>query len=256
MAVAVNDLLGLSSMAANIKQYDHSSPADIITLLTRVVRSHAAVSIQGAGDQLNAFVDSVHIIQPHLLMKCEAGAERVDAALRCEKLLFSVEIGSARLEFSIPSEGISSVFEDDLMVVPLPTRMLRFDRREHLRVSIVESKPVSCELLLTDGTKLLCNAYDLSVGGIGLTTSSMTAVLVGGLVLPNCRLNLPGGSSLRIDIEIRHRVEETLPSGGNLIGLGCRFLHVSDSNSQLIQEFIRGYDMMSGLALGGISRHH
>jgi c-di-GMP-binding flagellar brake protein YcgR len=252
----MNYVDGSPSLATGLKRYDHNSPAEIITLLTRVVRSHAAVSIQGAGEHLNAVVDSVHITHPHLLVKCEDGAERVEAALRCEKLLFSVEIGAARLEFSILSRGISSAREDNMMVVPLPTRMLRFDRREHLRVTITESKPVSCELHLTDGTKLLCKAYDLSAGGIGLTTSSLTAVLVSGLTLANCRLHLPGVGVPRVDVEIRHRVEEALPEGGNLIGLGCRFLNLSESNAQTIQEFIRGYDMMAGLALGSASSPH
>ncbi len=247
---------GNSSIAPNFKRHDHNSPAEIITLLTRVVRAHAAVSIQGAGDHLNAIVDSVHITQPHLLMKCcDADAQRVDAALRCDNLLFSVEIGGARLEFSIPTQGIPPMGEDNMIVVPLPTRMLRFDRREHLRVSITESKPVSCELHLADGSQLVCNAYDLSVGGIGLTASKAMAVLVSGLKLSNCRLHLPQGGQVRVDIEIRHRIEEALPDGGSVIGLGCRFSNVTESNSRAIQEFIRGYDMMAGLELGGASRH-
>lgn len=248
-------LEGNSSDATNFKRYDHSSPAEIITLLTRVVRAHAAVSIQGAGDHLSAIVDSVHITQPHLLMKCEADAVRLNAALRCDNLLFSVEIGAARLEFSVPSQAIPAMLDDNMIVVPLPTRMLRFDRREHLRVSISEAKPVSCELHLTDGSKLLCNAYDLSVGGIGLTTAHTMAVLVSGLTLSDCRLHLPHGGQVRVDIEIRHRVEEALPDGGNVIGLGCRFSNLTEANSQQIHEFIRGYDIMAGLELGSASRH-
>jgi c-di-GMP-binding flagellar brake protein YcgR len=188
-------------------------------------------------------------------MKCEVDAERLDAALRCDNLLFSVEIGAARLEFSIPSQGIPPMREDNMIVVPLPTHMLRFDRREHLRVSISESKPVSCELHLADGSKILCNAYDLSVGGIGLTTSHTMAVLVSGLMLSNCRLHLTQNGQVRVDIEIRHRVEEALPDGGSVIGLGCRFSNLTEPNSDTIQEFIRGYDMMAGLGLGSASRH-
>jgi flagellar brake protein len=230
-------------MAADYNCYEHHSAAEIITLLTKVVRARSPLTIQSEQESFAATIDAVHLSQPSLTITCEATPSQVSGAPRSESLVFSANSGPARLEFVVGAGGIRPI-TDNVILVTLPTRMLRFDRRERYRVALSEAEPVRCELLIAGAPATQCDAFDLSAGGIGLIVFGDTNDLTSGNVVRDCRLELPRVAVLSIDMELRHKVAYSLPDGRKFARLGYRFLNLSNDDQDAIHRFITEIELL------------
>lgn len=230
-------------MAADYNRYEHKSPAEIITLLTKVVRSRTPLLIQSERDSFSATINAVHLAEPSLTITCDATPQRVVNSLQSENLVFSANSGPARLEFVVAARGIRPTI-DNAIVVSLPTHMLRFDRRERYRVALTKDEPARCELPIAGAPAIMCDAFDLSAGGIGLIMFGETSGIAGGDIVRGCRLQLPRVGVLSIDMEMRHKVEDSLPDGSKFARLGYRFVNLSAADQNAIHRFITEIEIL------------
>jgi hypothetical protein len=80
---------------------------------------------------------------------------------------------------------------------------------------------------------------DISEGGIGFVQYAPNITLEPGTVLKGCRIEVPGGRSVTLDLEVRYSRPVTLPGGRVALRSGCRFVNVPAEARALLASFFR-----------------
>lgn len=224
-------------MEVGSQRHKHTSISDIVTLLARVTRSHKPLSVRAGAEAFLATIESVHLLQPHLLMRCDASGQLLACALQHEALHFAANLESARLEFSAAARYLPSQDGERKIRVDLPAQLFRFDRRSHLRGKLPRDVGASCEAW--NGARLLrmFAVQDISAGGVGLISSESATDFTVGKILRGCLVRLPGMDPFTVDLEVRCLREDRDADQGPLLRLGCRFLDLNITAAEAVARF-------------------
>lgn len=213
-----------TSLGGNLAPHEHDTATEIVSLLSKVVRSRAGVLLQGGEEIVAARIDAVHLGPPHLSVTCLAAFEAVERALKSETLQLRAEAGLARLEFTVLGREVYALGSEGEISVPLPKQLIRFDRRVHYRCVLPSGLGVRCEVDHPSGSIESYEAYDISLGGVGLKLNAACLSLKVGDQVRNCRIRLPGYAPFSVGLEIRCLTTGGPPSEGGVARVGCQFL--------------------------------
>ena len=124
---------------------------------------------------------------------------------------------------------------------PLPTQMLRLQRRDYYRLSTSSDTPLKC--IIPPATAKSAQRHeitimDISVGGIALVCKESSVNLEAGEVYPDCRIELPGIGTLIATIQVRNLFDVTSSSGAVTKHAGCEFVQMDGKMGMLLQRYI------------------
>jgi len=98
------------------------------------------------------------------------------------------------------------------------------NRREHPRFKIPPNVPLRCIADCTGVASFEAQIVDISRGGIGGMIYDRGVRLSPGTVLKGCRLVIPGGETILVDLEVRNTRSIVQSDGGLALCSGVRFL--------------------------------
>ena len=123
--------------------------------------------------------------------------------------------------------------------VDLPEQVIKLQRREFFRIQTPVSNPVSCHIADYPGRPLDLVLFDISLGGCSLWLPAPHAPGFDlGQKYQNCSFELKPLGSLRVGIEIRHRLTTQLRNGNEAVRAGCAFLNMTPSSETLVQRYV------------------
>jgi len=128
--------------------------------------------------------------------------------------------------------------DDEVFRIPLPTRIIRLQRREAYRVALAVNKPVMTKLYGEDGL-LRCELpiHDLSVDGIGLNAVEGKAPLAAGDRF-EVSFSVQTGRSVRCHAQVRHVTSMGKVAGHVNLRIGLCFLDLAQSIGARVQRYI------------------
>lgn len=129
------------------------------------------------------------------------------------------------------------------LAAPLPTRILRLQRREFFRIETPKLSPLHCKFarIDSDGRAEAFDfpLFDISGGGMCLTGPISHADKFSlGELFADCRLDIPGESVLSVNIRIREISRIETASNEQLLRLGCEFINLPGTRQTLIERYI------------------
>lgn len=160
--------------------------------------------------------------------------------LTARRVLFVTRHNQVRVQFS--SESIQKAIYQGAaaFVIPLPTTIIRIQRREYYRLAVPIGRHLNLHLATADGDTITAHIVDISVGGIGIIEppAGRQHGWDSGTVLPNCRIDLPEEGVIQTDIEIRNRYQVNSQHGEPVFRIGCRLLNLDSRSNTTILRYI------------------
>lgn len=214
---------------------------DIVALFRKVEARHAPVIIElGQGRFVATVLLAVDPSRGEVVFDYGADAEAMARLLATPKLALSTALDQVRIEWKGGSatpvvHGNAPAFR-----LPLPERVVRWQRRDAYRLRLPLSKAIVCEVG-APGTELprrhAARVRDLSVAGLGLAELPRHWLLAPGMRFARCRFALDGRDAFVVDLEVVH-----VP-GGEPGRCGCRFVDLPHGQAAAIQRYITALDL-------------
>ena len=124
----------------------------------------------------------------------------------------------------------------------LPKILLLHNRREHPRIPIPEEMSLRCIADEAGFIPFESHITDISHDGLGCLIYDPDIILEKGNVLKGCRIILPSGDAVIVDVELRYAAPVTLPDGTQANRAGLHFVQTPDEIQKLINYFIQDLD--------------
>lgn len=125
---------------------------------------------------------------------------------------------------------------------PLPTQLLRLQRREHFRLQVPLTQSLTCTLPhLREQGRIENVAYrvvDISVGGLALAVPADHPDYRPYREYTGCRLQLPDCDPLEVRLMIRNLFRQVSPNGVESWRAGCQFTELPRGGDVLVQRYI------------------
>jgi flagellar brake protein len=230
----------------DVSPYQVHSRREIIGLLRAMQERNQLVSMQVDGGA-DAVVTSV------LEVDEEGGMVVIDKApsnavnqriLASDNVSFETVLDNIRILFF--SDRIKECLFENLpaLYIPIPVSLVRLQRREHYRVPTPMASPLRCTIHVppddtgTGGTTVVVVLKDISGGGIAIVDEKKLLDNTIGRIYKACKIDLPGGSQVLVDLQIRSSHDYTLATGKSIRKLGCMFIDPAKSMMAAVQRYI------------------
>ena len=225
---------------AEIEERFHVTGArPVAFLLAGFAKENQQFSVQFSGDIFLTRLLTVQIEQGQLIFDCSGSAETNRLLLSSEHNLFVGRPGGIHVQFS--TGRVNEVLYEGAKAfsVALPKRVVRLQRREYFRIETPRVHPLMFFGRLPGGGLLNLPAHDISVSGIGLTSSAQPEGLETGLVLENCHFALPDdGKELFLGVTVRSVIEREGRTGSSHWHVGLQFNDPPMAMQSRIQRYI------------------
>lgn len=126
--------------------------------------------------------------------------------------------------------------------IPLPSNLIRLQRREYYRVPVPMSMAVRCEIPVTDeqGEVEIVNVplQNVSGGGIAIIDDRKRLDNTPGYIYKDCRITLPGNTIVVTSLQVKNSQDLNLANGKTSRRIGCLFIELSKPMLAAVQRFI------------------
>lgn len=123
--------------------------------------------------------------------------------------------------------------------VPLPTQVIKLQRREFFRIRTSVGNPLMCIINDYPEAPLELPVFDISLGGLALWLPDLTTpgFDIGQQYL-HCHVDLKPFGSLDSVFEVRHRLPVQLRNGQDAVRVGCSYINLPTQLENLIQRYV------------------
>ena len=163
--------------------------------------------------------------------------EMNQAFLKSEQSTFTTFVDGVRIQFTARKGSEVTLDGEKTFAVPIPSSMLRLQRREYFRLQLPSTKPYVCRIRRGSPQEKALPLHDISVGGLGiLSTTPLDYTQLEKL--DNCWLDLRESGMIRCGLEVRYINAMESRTGKPLWHMGCKFINQPPSDETLIQRFM------------------
>lgn len=221
-------------------KYLVSSRQEIAQILRALSRQNEMVTAYfKQGNEF--FLTSIIAVDPtsgHLIVDCGSEAETNHRALTADKIVFVTNLDRIKIQFS--TSALTQITHEarPAFRTPLPTSLLKLQRREYYRLVTPMRTPLHCIIPDLDGAKFEVTVADISVGGVGISGLPPERSLEKGQKLSHCRIALPEEGTVVATLEVRNLQQSTLRSGELVLRAGCYFIDIPAAHQAMIQRYI------------------
>ena len=190
-----------------------------------------------------AFVSRVKFVDPqraYFLLEA-GGSESAEAALLGRpRASFRALAGGVHVEFAASGPTRALHAGAPVIRMKFPDILATIQRRDSERREVNPPAPLHC---VADAAGVISfDGYmvDISESGIGMVQYAPNITLEPGTVLRGCRIELPDGTQVTVDLEVRYSRPASLPDGRQALRSGCRFVaQTLEARQQLAAHFRR-----------------
>jgi c-di-GMP-binding flagellar brake protein YcgR len=230
--------------ASDLERFSVYSRREIISLLRNVGARNQLVRMQpeGSGDSVVTSVLHVDEASNSVVIDCAPSRFVNERILESETVQFETVLDNIRIRFSATGVESCDFDERPALLIALPEKLIRLQRREFYRVQTPIAAPVKCSIPVTDAftnttlpvTVALAN---VSAGGIGVMDDRKLIAPEIGKSFPNCRIDIPGGP-VALTLQLRNSQDLTLSNGKQVRRLGFMFIEPPTAVVASVQRYI------------------
>lgn len=220
-----------------------SSRSQIVALLHSIQARNPLVTL-AIPERAESFVTSVlDLDEEQNTLVVDGSPNRIlnEALVEAERISFETTLDKVRILFS--STCISSCLYDGrpALLLKIPDRLVRLQRREFYRVPTPLVDPVRCVIPLTEELghgAVTLPILDISCGGIAVIEEKQVLDETIGRQYDDCRIELPGVATVVTGLQVRDCEELVLANGKRRRRVGLKFVNLSNSMLAAVQRYI------------------
>jgi c-di-GMP-binding flagellar brake protein YcgR len=228
-----------------LSPYQVTSRREIIALLRSVEHQKALVSmhINKGAEAVVTTVLQVDDASGTVIVDTAPNEDQVKRIVASNNISFETVLDNIRIVF-FTERAEAIVFENlPALRIPLPTSLVRLQRREYYRVAIPMSMAVRCAIpvpddLGTDMETVIVTLQNVSGGGLAIMDDKKRLINTPGHIYKDCRITLPGNTIVVTSLEVRNSEDMTLPNGKVTRRIGSLFYQLPKPMLTAIQRFI------------------
>lgn len=111
-------------------------------------------------------------------------------------------------------------------------------RRVHQRIRVASGSGLHCLADSGGFASFEASIVDIGLSGIGVMVHDAAITLAPGSVLHACRIALPDGNVVSVDLEVMHSTNSPLPDGRIGRRTGCRFIGAPEAIDPLLKVYV------------------
>jgi c-di-GMP-binding flagellar brake protein YcgR len=242
----------------NWHDFEISSRREIIALLRSIGEKNQLVRmlIQGEADVCVTSVLDVDPDTNSVILDRSIDSDQNRRILRAQRISFETTLDKIRILFS--GEGVTeTTFENaPALKLPLPTSLIRLQRREFYRMATPVSNPVRALIAMPEelgGGTATFPLSDISCGGIAILDNKLVLGNTIGNNYEGCRIDLPDIGAVMTTLQVRNSLDLTLLNNKTNRRLGCQFIDISRGNLSMVQRYITKLERERNARIAGLS---
>jgi c-di-GMP-binding flagellar brake protein YcgR len=171
-----------------------------------------------------------------------ASSETNRKALTVEKLFCVASLEKVRIQFLLRGLSQTTYEGRPAFRAAFPTDVLRLQRREFFRLTMPITRPLKCQIPISEGEGgsefvVDLNVVDISGGGLAIALPEGLDFAI-DKEFSGCRIELPEVGMLVTTLKVRNQFEITLRSGGRVRRAGCEYVKLPGPMLTLVQRYI------------------
>lgn len=220
-------------------RYLVSHPREIQRYLAEIMDGKTLVAIYGKNGKDFVLSTLLAIDDKQGFIMLEQGVDPTMNAmlLGSGHCTFATTHDQVHIQFSCDRVEAAMFGKEPAFRVPMPSEILRLQRREYYRLGTSVINPVKCMINTSTGL-METVVVDISIGGVGVLAYQEAGRLNAGEVHQGCRLALPGTGEFALSLAVRTTFDVTLKNGRLTHRAGCQFIDLPPSVETAIQRYI------------------
>ncbi len=206
-----------------------------------------------------AFITSVLDIDDKnntLIVDSTPSSEANQRIIAASTVFFDGLLDRISIQFSSSNVKVISFEGKPALQMPLPSSVIRLQRRENYRINTPVSTPIKCVIPVEVDAGVQKHKFslvDISCGGIAILDDGRLIDIAIGTSYPECQMDIPGIGVIEMELQIRNSQELTLLNGKTTRRIGCAFLNLSSKTLAAVQRYIMKLERERNAKMTGIS---
>lgn len=220
------------------------SHMEIERILKMLVRDRTLVAAD-VGDGETLYLTRLLHVDPDKEAMVIAYSEQATAnelLLDSPRIAFRANHRRAHIEFECVNPSATRFKGTAAIRLGFPSALTWSQRREHPRIPVPPNLSLRCVADSSGVIPFEARIVDVSLGGMGGIIYDAPIKLEVGAVLRDCKIVIPGGDAILVDLEVRYTAPIAGPDGRAACRSGVRFLNRPKGIEALINLFVRDLD--------------
>jgi c-di-GMP-binding flagellar brake protein YcgR len=227
--------------ADDFARYVLDGQTDIVFYLRAMKDRKANVSVY-AGRTSESFLTALLAIDEQrgmAVFDAPRDEKMMERATRSSPLVFLTSLERVKIQFMVPRCTPVEFEGNPAFEIPLPTRMLRLQRRDYYRLILPQNPRLRCLIPTGEsgGRMIEATIVDISGGGLAVVAPPSSLSLSVDSLIDNCQITLPEVGTISATLQVRN-VFRVTERGGTELRAGCQFIGLPNSADALIQRYI------------------
>ncbi|MBR7748067.1 flagellar brake protein [Undibacterium baiyunense] len=236
--------LALPSLGTeNQSPYQVESRREILALLKGFRDKSQLISLM-INNGSEAFITSVLDIDDAnntVIIDSAPGHEANQRIVEASSVFFDGLLDRISIQFSSSKLQRTQFEGRPALQMPVPTSVIRLQRRENYRINTPVSMPIKCVIPIeTESGKQnqKFSLVDISCGGIAILDDRNLIDITIGTCYEFCQIDIPNIGLIDLTLQIRNSQELTLLNGKTTRRIGCAFVNLSSRTLTSVQRYI------------------
>ncbi len=214
-------------------------PEQVQHLLMRLARHPEFVCLYPA-ERREPFALSalLHIAEDHLVFDASPDERTHKVLLSAPHIVCVSSLNRVHIQFDAARPQAIAYEGRRAVRTTRPDALLYVQRRDYFRLSIPSRQPVYCRIPQRDNAFIEAEISDISLGGVSLLGPLPALLLLPGMRLPGCRIELPEVGVILVDLLVCTTRALNARSDQRSLRIGCRFIQLAGSGQTLVQRYI------------------
>lgn len=242
----------------NQSPYQVESRREIIALLRGFKEKNQLISMY-INNGAEAFITSVLDVDDAnntVVIDSAPSNEANQRIVEASQVFFDGLLDKISIQFSSSRLQKNTFERRPALLMPIPTTLIRLQRRENYRINTPVSNPIKCAIPIEIETMTQVAKFslvDISCGGVAILDDQRLLKNTAGMRYPDCQINLPGIGALDTMLEIRNSQDLTLLNGRTTRRIGCEFVNLSSRTLANVQRYIMNLERERNAKMTGIN---
>lgn len=236
--------LALPSLGTeNQSPYQVESRREILALLKGFRDKSQLISLM-INNGSEAFITSVLEIDDAnntVIIDSAPGIEANQRIVEASSVFFDGLLDRISIQFSSSKLQRTQFEGRPALQMPVPTSVIRLQRRENYRINTPVSMPIKCVIPIETESGIQNQKFslvDISCGGIAILDDRNLIDITIGTCYEFCQIDIPSIGIIDLTLEIRNSQELTLLNGKTTRRIGCAFVNLSSRTLTSVQRYI------------------
>lgn len=229
----------------DLSDYEIYSRREIINILRHLGERNQLIQLQ-LKDGDGSTVTSIMAVEESGIVIDRAPDAHVNQRIAdSTQIAFETLLDNIRILFQVPGAQACQYQDRPAFLIPLPTTLIRLQRREFYRIRTPSAAPLLCTIRVPGdggGRVIRLPLHNISGGGVALADEQKLLNPTIGFIYTDCRIALSAGVQIVTGLEIRNLREIALTNGKTVRRVGCQFVNLSNSMLNTVQRYITGLE--------------